>query len=617
MPADKLNGGGSEVNGQCLQALLGRLRDAVAFVDRSAGILLTNRVEELSAPPPSVNMAELGETLQIFRPGGQPYHTTEWPVLRAARTGEVILDEEFFRLLLDSTRRSFSCDCAPFYDDQGRISGAVLVAHDVTEQKRAQQHPAYLLPLLHYTEAAVVACDTEWHVTVWNRGAERLFGWTAAEALGRPATFLVLEEKDGSAIEVELVAVAVKDELGHVTGYLGIHRNISERRRAEASLETAAREESLLAELSLRALDTDHLQALLDDAVAVVAEMLGVELSSIEELEPGGEELSWRAAYGWTAAAIAKAPPSPAGKGSLVGYTLMAGKPVISDDVRADERFAVSPTFAEPEPVSAAAVVIPGRRAPFGAFVVAALEQRAFDANQINFVQAVANVVGIAIERAEADERVEAAREAERSRIARDLHDDALAELTDAMGMATSARSIAAEHDDEQRWTTLTTTLQHMGKQLRSAIYDLRLGTHEDRGLADLLVELVQIQAEAAIDCQVELVGHERLPAGSLEHSGSEVLRIVREAITNAGRHSGANLIRVDAGASTAETLRFEISDNGAWPDRESVVSHRPGAGIIGMHERAEILGATLRIEGRSGGGTTLSLELPLAGAGA
>lgn len=78
MPTNKINGGGSEVNRRCLQALLGRLHDAVAFVDRSGGILLTNRVGELSAPPPSVPMAELGETLQIFRPHGQRYRTKSW-----------------------------------------------------------------------------------------------------------------------------------------------------------------------------------------------------------------------------------------------------------------------------------------------------------------------------------------------------------------------------------------------------------------------------------------------------------------------------------------------------------------------------------------------------------
>lgn len=63
MPPNKLNGGASEVNGRCLEAPLERLRDAVAFVDRSGWSLLTNRVA-LSAAPPSVHVAELGEPLQ-------------------------------------------------------------------------------------------------------------------------------------------------------------------------------------------------------------------------------------------------------------------------------------------------------------------------------------------------------------------------------------------------------------------------------------------------------------------------------------------------------------------------------------------------------------------------
>ena len=349
--------------------------------------------------------------------------------------------------------------------------------------------------------------------------------------------------------------------------------------RRRPALTSAAREQALLTDLSLRALSADDLQTLLDDAARLVADVLEIELAEIAELEPASGRLRWRASFGWSAEEIAGAAPCPAGTGSLVGYTFLVGKPVISDNVAADTRFRVSSLLAQRAPVSAAAVVIPGQHDPYGVLAVIAREPRTFGSREIEFVQAVANVIGIAVERAALDDRLEAAREAERTRIARELHDRGLRELADSLSIATLARSGAADPLDKERWAEVIASLTELGRQLRGAIYDLRLGTHEDRRFPGLLGELVEIQASMPVDCRVELARQELLPAGSLGHRGIEVLWIVREAITNARRHSGAKLIRVDAGGSTEKLLRLVIRDDGRWPDRESVLWGRPGAG--------------------------------------
>ncbi|MEA2145053.1 MAG: hypothetical protein QOG59_640 [Solirubrobacteraceae bacterium] len=624
------------VDGRRLEALLGQLGDAVAFVGPDGSILLTNRGEEF----PASRMRDLGDAFEIFHPDGQAYETADWPVLRSIRTGEVVVDERFFRIAPDGSRRSFSCNCSPIHDDQGRSAGAVLVARDITERKQPDAELAFHASLLDNVDDGVIATDAEdFRIISWNRGAERLYGFTAEEVLGVPArevasfpgdqARLRLERellearrtrieftahrKDGSAIEVELIAAAVKDEHGETNCYLGIHRDVAERKRAAATLATAAREQTLLADLSLRALSTDDLQALLDDAVRLVAEVLQVELGEIAQLEPASGALSWRAAFGWSAAEIAAAAPCPAGAASLVGYAFLVGEPVISDNVAADERFGISSLLAQRAPVSAAAVVIPGQHDLSGVLAVIAQEARTFASREIEFMQAVATVIGIAVERAAVDDRLEAARESERGRIARELHDGGLRELADALSIATLARSGAAAPLDKERWAQLITSLAGLGRQLRGAIYDLRLGTHEDRPFPGLLDELVEIQAAMAVDCRLELAGHELLPVGSLGRRGTEVLWIVREAITNARRHSGATLIRVDAGGSTRQLLRLVIRDDGRWPDRDSVLSSRPGAGITGMLERAALLGATLTFSSARPGGTEVSLELALA----
>ena len=133
-----------------------------------------------------------------------------------------------------------------------------MVARDVTDEKRAQQHLAYLLPLLDYTEDAVVACDAGWHVTMWNRGAERLFGWTAAEELDAQRLSSARRQPraapgaSAASVGERRLARGARgwaqgwitgpdpddwrrdpEPRGEITGYLGIHRDISERKRAD------------------------------------------------------------------------------------------------------------------------------------------------------------------------------------------------------------------------------------------------------------------------------------------------------------------------------------------------------------------------------------------------
>ena len=134
-----------------LEVLLGQLGDAVAFVGSDGSILLTNRAADLPASPPRARMTDLGDAFEIFHPDGQAYETADWPVLRSITTGEVILDEEFFRLAPDGSRRSFSCNCSPVHDDHGRRAGAVLVARDITEHERMHDQLAYLLLVLDHT----------------------------------------------------------------------------------------------------------------------------------------------------------------------------------------------------------------------------------------------------------------------------------------------------------------------------------------------------------------------------------------------------------------------------------------------------------------------------------
>jgi two-component system sensor histidine kinase DegS len=200
------------------------------------------------------------------------------------------------------------------------------------------------------------------------------------------------------------------------------------------------------------------------------------------------------------------------------------------------------------------------------------------------------------------------AREAERGRIARTLHDEALQSLTDVIATAAMADRTTAE---SRLAGELLPVLRRVGEQLRSAIYDLRLATEERRPFVERLEQLVDERRAMAGDGEIQLEIGDGMPSGSLGVEGIEVLRILGEALTNARRHAEARHVRVRVWG-TKNGLRAEVSDDGRGFDPASPASpiHH---GITGMRERAEMLNGRLEIDSEPGVGTTVRVDAPLA----
>ena len=182
-----------------------------------------------------------------------------------------------------------------------------------------------------------------------------------------------------------------------------------------------------------------------------------------------------------------------AGLDSQAGYTLLTEEPVISEDLGTETRFTPSPLLREHEVASGVSVVIYGMEKPFGVLGAHTKKRRTFSGDNVNFLQAVANVLAARIERGEAEELLQGIREAERSRMARDLHDEALGDLTYALAEAQHIQSISTEPGPTERLDRLVSALKRVGPQLRGAIYDLRLGAERDRPFSELLEFLVEL----------------------------------------------------------------------------------------------------------------------------
>jgi PAS domain S-box-containing protein len=147
---------------------------------------------------------------------------------------------------------------------------------------------------------------------------------------------------------------------------------------------------------------------MLDEAVALVARTLDVEHANVMELLPGGEELLLRAGVGWKDGYVGSATVST--RDSQPGYTVRTELPVIVEDAAAETRFVPLARLLDEEVASSMSVVITTGDGPYGALGAHTRRRRTFTQDEVNFLQSVANVLGMTIERRRA---VDALRESE------------------------------------------------------------------------------------------------------------------------------------------------------------------------------------------------------------
>jgi PAS domain S-box-containing protein len=221
------------------------------------------------------------------------------------------------------------------------------------------------------------------------------------------------------------------------------------------------------------------------------------------------------------------------------------------------------------------------------------------------------NFVGVqndVTERIRAEEILSEIRRAERRRIARDLHDIVLQDLSGALQSLRlthlQAKKSGMSLDFEEELEALGRT----SSGLRSAIYDLR---HEkERPFLESVESLVELNQQAPPEREIRLVVEEGFPVGLPGKESVDVLRVLQEALTNARRHSRAGRVEVRLRMENQEMLA-EVIDDGRGFDPASV---RAGVGLSAMRERIEGLGGKIEVRSRPGKGTKVTVRVHLGG---
>jgi PAS domain S-box-containing protein len=211
-------------------------------------------------------------------------------------------------------------------------------------------------------------------------------------------------------------------------------------------------------------------------------------------------------------------------------------------------------------------------------------------------------------ERKRAEEALREIREAERRRIARELHDVVLQDLTYALQSMQVLRRMPEGLDCGQEMGRQVEALKRAVGGLRDAIYDLRLESVRERPLVRAVESIVDLNRQIGDGCEFELVVAEGFPAEISGPACVEVVRVVQEALANVRRHSGAGHAVVTLGAVNGEVL-VEIMDDGRGFGTETSY----GMGLTGMRERVLMLGGDLEVEGKEGVGTRVFLRVGLA----
>jgi PAS domain S-box-containing protein len=231
---------------------------------------------------------------------------------------------------------------------------------------------ALLAAIVASSDDAIVSKTLEGRILSWNAGAERIFGYTAAEAIGQPITLIIPPEhlaeekrildrvshgnrvdhfdtiritKDGRRIPISLTISPVRDSRGVIIGASKVARDISERKRAEQTLLESERrlaaEAAALArlnELSTRLWRTRSLNEGLDEILAAVIELLGAEKGKIQLLDPESSRLILRAQRGFGPELLFR--EVSAADDFLCAEGLRSGQRIIIEDIEADDAFA-------------------------------------------------------------------------------------------------------------------------------------------------------------------------------------------------------------------------------------------------------------------------------------
>ena len=525
----------------------------------------------------------------------------DWALFQQLRAGLI----EHYQLEKRYFRRDGSLVWGSLSISLLKSSASLLVlamVEDITDKKSAEEARFRHAAVIESSDDAIASGTLDGIIVSWNTGAQKIYGYTEAEAVGKPISMLVPPElpgeenkiletlksgdriehfetvrvtKTGKRINISLTISPIKDSTGRTVGISGIARDITERKLAEEALR-ASEERLRLAQQAARI-------GTFDWNIRTGLNTWTPELEAMYGLPPGG--------FGGRQTAFENLvhPDDRAGVIKLVDAAMKSGQP----------------TTGEWRVVWTDGSVhwIAGR---WQVFMDASGEPSKMIGVNIDVTErklaeaALSNVTRKLID----------AQEQERTRIGRELHDD--------MGQRLSMVAIELQqlHEDPLVLPEFRNRTGELQKQISEIATDIQSLSHE---LQSAKLQYLGIAGAMRSFCQefgkqqkveIDFQSHD-LPGPLSADISLCFFRVLQEALHNSAKHSGVRQFEVRLWG-TSDEIHLTVKDSGAGFDREAAKESR-GFGLISMQERLRLVGGVLSINSQTKGGTTIHARVPLS----
>lgn len=354
------------------------------------------------------------------------------------------------------------------------------------------------------------------------------------------------------------------------------------------------------------------LDAVLLRIVDLAVELTGARYGALGVLSPDGVTIQEFITVGITPAERAALGAPPTGHG-LLGALIRDARPLRIPDISADPRSVGFPPN-HPPMRSLLGAPITGRGRVFGnVYLTDKQSADAFDEEDERIVVVLAAQAAVAVENVRLYEQ---ARQAEgerrrlevleeRERIAKELHDGVVQSLF-AVGMALQgASAISHDQDLERRLQNAVDDIDRTIRDLRNYIFGLRPGILADRQLDEAIRELCTgFEERTGV---ITVADIDERAASELSSSAGDVIQVVREALSNVGRHAAAATCRVTLRRDDQGGITLEIDDDGSGFDAPGDT----GMGLGNLRARVEAMGGTYSLRSAPGKGTAVTATLP------
>lgn len=250
--------------------ILDALPVAIYTTDQDGTITYYNRAAaELAGREPNVGKDKWCVTFKLFTADGKELPHDECPMAIALNENRPVRNQEAVAQRPDGSFFPFLPYPTPLRDEHGTLIGAVNMLLDLTDRQRAEEAKQHLSAIVESSFDAIVSKDLNTIIKSWNQGAERLFGYTADEAIGQSVTMLIpdnhqdeeprilerirrgervepfettRQRRDGSLVPVSLAISPVRNAAGQIVGASKIARDITLARESEQRIHMLMRE---------------------------------------------------------------------------------------------------------------------------------------------------------------------------------------------------------------------------------------------------------------------------------------------------------------------------------------------------------------------------------------